>query len=373
MRKRITRIVVVAVLLLTFMGSSCYAATAPMYAKLVLKEEITGAEDKLFPRTMYLKEQSYSYSDTKVGESTMVIPYGKNEAVTVVGKKTVKEKKFIGKIDMWGYTKDANKITFYEVKHYDATCYIPAEVLTSKKPKYSYRVSGIYKKLMLKENAVFSYVPQNNSKTTVYEQTFIYTMGETKNWYKVYFDGKVSFIKKTSKDILKAEPVDTSLCIIDTEVNPLSAEARFKCAYAMLPSLAANIIENRGFTCTVQNRFDDYTDQEHEASVAGYYDGPTEIHVKNNEQIYLETALFHEYGHALFYGFVNRRYMEDLFKNAYEERNNLNLGTYFLQQGEYVAETFEMFVKNPEYLKEKAPYTYEWFAYALKNKFDCNL
>ena len=54
--------------------------------------------------------------------------------------------------------------------------------------------------------AVFNLIYYNCTvKACICRNLTMYTLGETKRWYKLYTDGRVVFIRKDSADILKNE------------------------------------------------------------------------------------------------------------------------------------------------------------------------
>ena len=75
----------------------------------------------------------------------------------------------------------------------------------------------------------------------------------------------------------------------------------------------------------------------------------------------IEQCLLHEFGHMIQYSC--RESGTDILEAAASlmEKDSLTLREHYQSSREYLAETFEMYIKKPESLKEYAPETWDYF------------
>ena len=175
MKRKKGMLVCMVMLIIILYTGIAEAAPLTMYIK------ITSVNEAGFPSIMYMKEESYSYSSPK--EEVVLGVYGKNEKIKITGKEEV----------------------YYITDFFGTQAYIHEDKLTSVKPKYSYTVKSYFKELKLKEKARFSSVPQKNGKKVLYEEDSVYTIGQTKYWYKVFVHGEVAFIRKNNDAIISVD------------------------------------------------------------------------------------------------------------------------------------------------------------------------
>lgn len=291
-------------------------------------------------QTMYLKTQAFAYLYPSANEEYVAAIYGKGEAVQPIGRQQ-------------GY---------YIVNHLGLKLYLPESMLTVKKPRWSYSVRNTHRKLELRENSTLYSEPSKSAEKTFCRDTQMYTLGETKRWYKLYTDGKVVFIRKDSRNILQNSRADFPEIIITGRQDGKNLAERIQYFYCLVPQKAREMAGSN-LKIYVTNSF---VRQDFEMMGAGAYacsDG--RIYLKENPESgfygMTEQCLLHEIGHMVQY--ACRSSGEDILESAADlmENNQLNLRGYYQSEREYLAETFEMYVKRPEYMKKSAPETWNYF------------
>lgn len=297
---------------------------------------------------MYLKQQSFSYLFPEVNRDYAVAAYGKGEQIAVHNPVTVE----VGK----------KKQVFYQINHLGRPMYIPQNVLTAEKPRWPYRSKIVFRQLQLKENTKLYTIPCCKSKYKTVSECELYTIGETRYWYKVFRSGKVWFVKKADRGIA----YNTAAEFPNIRFSGISASAksalkdRVKYIYAMLPEQARIQISGKLKCIHVVKVLPDQHFRNMGAAAYACSDG--NIYLKEDLEYLsfctVEGSLLHELGHMLLYTCKDQKLMKFQEMHADKKRNDLNLRSYYLQEKEYLAETFEIYVKDPFYLKRQAEETY---------------
>ena len=291
-------------------------------------------------QTMYLKTQAFAYLYPSANDEYAAAVYGKGEAVKPVGWRQ-------------GYC---------IIKHLGQSLYLPEKLLTSEKPRWNYFVTNAHRKLTLRENCVLYTEPAKSAETVFCSDKTMYTLGETKRWYKLYTDGRVVFIRKDSSDILKNEKAEFPEINISCSCDKENFLMRIRYFYCFLPAKARNMM-GKNLKIHVVNAFER---EEFEKMGAGAYassDGNIYLKEKRSRGFsgMIEQCLLHEFGHMIQYSC--RESGTDILEAAASlmEKDSLTLREHYQSSREYLAETFEMYIKKPESLKEYAPETWDYF------------
>lgn len=290
--------------------------------------------------TMYLKSQSFAYLYPSINDDYAAAVYGKGETVRIVG---------------W-------QKGYYIVCHLNQKLYLPEAVLTQMKPKWSYFAEAIYRKLTLRKNSILYSEPAKSAATVFCGERQIYTIGETNRWYKVFLGGKVFFIRKDSEDILKDEKAVFPDIIISCSDKADNFRKRIQYFYCLLPDTARHIVEE-GLTIHVTDYFE--KEKFEQMGAGAYACSNGNIYLKENSDKgfsgMIERCLLHEIGHMIQYNC--RSSAEEIQEAAagLMQRDSLELREYYRGEREYLAETFEIYVKSPEKLKRHAPDTWKYF------------
>ena len=322
---------------------------------MLLSQEAFAADTKV----MYLVKQECSYF--KLGEAPeydMVLVDPRYNSVT--GVYGPGEKVQVGNLV-------SSDVDYYEVDLFGETWYISADSLSEKKPKYSYQTNYIFSKLTLSAPIKIYAKPSVSKEFTSYDDAFIYTIGETNYWYKVFVDGNVGFIRKKSPEIISVD-VDPPFPLV--EMNNLPNKTienmtlRVRYTFCMLPSEVQETLTKNNLKVTVSNRING------ERRYAGLTTGSSKIQLiedyRDFSPVIIDDAIFHEFGHAYVNGSGN--HYTPIPENCYAERDSLfddfldgRQAHYKSNKNEYAAESLELYIKEPETVKAKAPLTYEYF------------
>ena len=296
-------------------------------------------------KTMYLKEQSFSYMYPSQKADYIMGVYGKGEAVRTTDSITVRM--------------DGRRQTFYLTKHFGKTVYISSEVLTSQKPKWTYNAKSCDRMLQIEGDTVLHLQPTFGSRTFDASDTVVYAIGETNYWYKVFREGKAGFIRKTDKGIKKVTAAVYPKIIFDgiKEKDRTGISNRIRYLYCMLPQEARKQLTEKDILITVCRKLPNHEFDDADASGYACSDGNIYLkeRVEEGPPYAVESSLVHEFGHLLHYGY------EESMQECFEEKKTLGLRDYYSSDREYLAETFDYYVKVPEYLKKYAPKTYAMY------------
>ena len=303
-------------------------------------------------RTMYLKQESFSYMYKNVNYEYVNGVFGEGEKVKIYGEKET--------------GKDGDKkITFYKTKLFGKYAYIPAELLTSKKPKYSYSITHDFQCLQFSGPVKVYDAPYFSSGSRLYEGKSIYTLGMSRYWYKAYLDGKPCFIRKDDGQIEDVLESQFPKIIISEDLSSGKKNIRKRLYYmfSMLPQDASSIFLAEDLLLQVDKTLPKKEFEDRGAS--GYAlrsGGKYQVYIKEDEKPYiLETSFFHEAGHILFYMAKKDGTGEVVLPDSWKmELSDLNLREYYHTKEEYIAELFEIYVKQPEHLLETAPDSFQF-------------
>lgn len=303
-------------------------------------------------RTMYLKQESFSYMYKNVNYEYVNGVFGEGEKVKIYGEKET--------------GKDGDKkITFYKTKLFGKYAYIPAELLTSKKPKYSYSITHDFQYLQFSGPVKVYDAPYFSSGSRLYEGKSIYTLGMSRYWYKAYLDGKPCFIRKDDGQIEDVLESQFPKIIISEDLSSGKKNIRKRLYYmfSMLPQDVCSIFLAEDLLLQVDKTLPKKEFEDRGAS--GYAlrsGGRYQVYIKEDEKPYiLETSFFHEAGHILFYMAKKDGTGEVVLPDSWKmELSVLNLREYYHTKEEYIAELFEIYVKQPEHLLETAPDSFQF-------------
>ena len=319
-----------------------YAALALLMLLMVfLTAEPAAAEDG---KAMYLKKQGFSYFGCEEHYSDIYQVFGKGEKVNVLGKYKYKDN------------------IYYKIKNYGLESYIPADLLTGKKPSIRYTAKASYKELKLSRKVRLYDIPSTKSEYILYDEDNLLTLGQTNNWYKVFVDGKVRFIKKTNSGIKKVTSAKYPYLLLDdiSESKEKNLLRRFSYIYAMLPEKVRQDLKDEKVKITLCKSLPN--EELEAAGCSGFTrtlksEEEVSIYVKESKRPYrIEQSLIHEIGHAMtaIYG--------EPEESLLEEGASLNLEEHYSTIREHIAETFDIRIKMPGYLKKLAPNTYDFFS-----------
>ena len=296
------------------------------------------AESEL--QTVYLKEQSFAYLYPFAKEEYAAAVYGKGEAVQSVG---------------W-------EQGCCIIRHLGQKLYLPKSAVTAKKPRWSFHADNTHRKLTLQENSVLYLQPSKSAEKMVCKERTLYTVGETKRWYKLYTEGKTAFIPKDSRRILKCEKAVFPKIIISVPNKDRYYTERIQYFYSLIPERARKMA-GKNLTICITDEFE----REFEMMGAGAYarsDGNIYLKADGGKGMVgiVEQCLIHELGHMVQYSL--REKGEDIFKQAavLMKSSTLELRQHHQSEREYLAETFELYVKMPDRLKKQAPETWKYFS-----------
>lgn len=316
-------------------------------------------------RAMYLKEQTFSYRTFSTDYGYAVAVLGKGERVSV------STKEYIGCAD--GKTQRYRKYM-----HYGMTTYIPSECLTTQKPKYSYRVRTAFHTLQLKEGAKLYFTPAVSKANIVCEESEVCTIGETNYWYKVFYRGNVCFIRKDSSDILKIQGTDDSNITVSKRISSGRANIlnRALYYYSFLPASVRDELAADNCNIVITNYLGTQYEKKGSSGYASVNGDEYTIYIKEKPKdskktlYFLEGSILHEIGHILEFDllFLNERFYRNRMEQCFLEVNLLGLDSYYRKNyREYIAETFSLYILNPDKLHSEAPETYRYFTELYEN------
>ncbi len=305
------------------------------------------------PKWMYFRQSSFAYLFPVINDDYAAAAYGKGEKVCITGEKITRD------------SETGERTIYYETDHFGRMLYIPESLLTGKKPKWSCRAEPEYALLRLDGRAKLYSQPYLKSSTVSCCEKELITLGKTKKWYKVFYQGEIFFIRKTDSHIKDVS--DTSFPQICLSGIPLSEKnllkSRVQYIWALLPSEIRRNIDEKLRTVNIVKNLPQIKFRE--MGAGGYACSNGEIYLKEDlnsrSSCTIEMCFLHELGHMLQYALHLNDNDENVVMPSVPETNHLNLREYYLQNDEYLAETFEIFIKNPRYLKEKELETYNYF------------
>lgn len=339
------------------MGKSLLLLAVFLIFTLISAAETAEAETV---KTMYLKQESFSYMYKNVHYEYVNGVFGEGEKVKIYGGKET--------------GKDGDKkIAFYKTKLFGKYAYIPAGLLTSKKPKYSYSINHEFKSLKLSEPVRVYNAPYFSSGSRLCDGETIYTLGVSRYWYKAFLDGKPCFIRKDAAEI--EEVLESRFPKIkiaeDLSSGKKNIRKRLYYMFSMLPQEVRSIFLEKELLLQAEKTLSKQEFEERGASGYAVRSGSTyQIYMKEEKAPYLiETSFFHEAGHILF--FMGKKNGEDPYilpKSWKQELSNLSLRDYYHTETEYIAEIFELYVKEPVYFLENAPDSFQFVTDVLLKK-----
>ena len=180
-----------------------------------------------------------------------------------------------------------------------------------------------------------------------------------------FYEGKPCFIRKDADEIKTVSNSSFPKIEISAELasGKKNIQKRLKFMFSMLPQNVRSIFLEQDLMIRAEKTLS--RKEYEERGVSGYAlqkGGQYQICLKEEAVPYLiETSFFHEAGHILKY-IANRNeeeklHLSDTWKN---EIKNLSLREYYHTEAEYMAEIFELYVKNPGYLLENAPDSFQF-------------
>lgn len=320
--------------------------------------QITSADyaDAAEYQTMYLKEQSFSYRTFSTNYGYAVTVLGKGEKVSVSKKEYMVREN--GKI-----------VKYRKYLHHGLTSYIPSQQLSAKKPKYSYQSEASFYTISLQEGTSLYLTPVISENYIICRETNICTIGETNYWYKVFYEGKVCFIRKKSSDILNIKKTDSTFITIDNRISTerKNIMKRSMYYYSFLPSAIRNELKRDNCAITIT----DHLSKEYEKiGSSGYACSNGEIYLKEKKHnsdkklYYLEGTILHEIGHIIVFDLLaeNEAYYTSRMRYCFEEAKSLGVSSYYRKtMKEYMAEAFCIYILEPERMQCQAPRTYLFF------------
>ncbi len=327
--------------------------------------QITSADyaDAAEYQTMYLKEQSFSYRSFSMDYGYAVAVMGKGEKISVSKKEYMVREN--GKI-----------VKYRKYLHHGLTSYIPSQHLSLKKPKYSYQSAASFYTISLKEGASLYLTPVISDNCITCRETEVCTIGETNFWYKVFYEGKVCFIRKKSSDILNIKKTDSSFITIDDGITTgrKNILKRAMYYYSLLPSAMRDELKRDKCIITIT----DHLSKEYEKlGSSGYASSAGEIYLKekkidsDKKLYYLEGTILHEIGHILVFDLIaeDEAYYTSRMHYCFEEAKSLGVFSYYRKSlREYMAEAFGIYILEPERMQRQAPRTYLFFTELMKTE-----
>ncbi|MGC2873988.1 hypothetical protein ACDL92_11935 [Ihubacter sp. mB4P-1] len=301
-------------------------------------------------KTMYAKQQTWIYSSGHQTAKYAVCPIGKDQQVKV-GKKA------------YVVMPDGKKEYYYQTAYFDKTFYIPTAKLTTKKPKETYAMTYSFKDLEVTPKLYLHAAPSLSAKKNRTKENSIYTIGEMKNWYVAFVNGKLGYISKKSAAIKKIKkPTYVPLHIDSKDYSAAKQKQirnRFYVQYALLPQYMRDGLEKREVEIYIQQKLKEPFETNGNGGYTTSSAKKAVVFVKEIKNYNLEYALHHEIGHALsrhLWPGQNINQLEYLTR----ENGKLQLGSYYTSNAaEWLAECIDVLIKEPDQLKKKAPMTYQ--------------
>lgn len=253
--------------------------------------------------------------------------------------------------------------TYYETRFFGEKAYINSKYLTARKPKTAYRITNCFKKIVLCKRVTVYSQPKINSKKRICRERTICTIGQTSKWYKVFIDGKVGFIPKTSDAVLRTVASEIPLKMNQPKVRRKNVRYRALYQYAMLSDTTREKMQDRRLSICIGTRLPNPAFEK--AGCSGYAVSRRQkpsVYLKEAGHPYLlECSFLHEIGHIL-----TRLEPEILdtsgkaFAKCFTERTRLHLGPHYQTPAEYAAEVFAIYVLRPQWLKKTAPNSFAY-------------
>ncbi len=310
-------------------------------------------------KTMYAKQQTWIYSSGYRTAKYAVCPIGKGQQVKVGSKVSAT-------------LPDGRKDYFYQTSYFGRTFYIPTDKLTSKPPKTAYTIKRSFKELKITKKLDLYAAPSLSAAKEGFKETIVYTIGETRNWYGAFVDGKVRFISKKAAAIKSVErPTYVPMHIGSGYFSAAQKHIRDRVylQYALLPEYMRNGLAARNTEIHIVKKLEEPFESGGNGGCTTSSSVKAIIYTKETNVLYnLEYALLHEIGHAL------SRYLwlgESMNQFAYLMKENitLQLGSYYENNAaEWIAECIAVLIKDPDRLYLKAPITYQFL---MENVFGC--
>jgi hypothetical protein len=300
-------------------------------------------------KTMYAKQQTWIYSSGYQTAKYAVCPIGKGQQVKV-GKKA------------YVVMPDGKKEYYYQTAYFGKTFYIPADQVTTKKPKEAYTMTYSFKELEVTSKLYLYASPNLSAAKKRTDETCIYTIGEIKNWYVAFVSGKLRYISKKSSAIKKVKkPAYVPLHISSKEffaAKQKQIRNRFYVQYALLPSYMRDGLVKRDAEIYIQQKLKEPFETNGNGGYTTSSAKKAVIFVKEIKNYNLEYALHHEIGHALSRHLWPGQSINQL-EYLMRENGKLQLGVYYVSNAaEWLAECINILIKEPDQLKKKAPKTY---------------
>ena len=303
-------------------------------------------------KTIYAKEATWLYSSGHETARYAVVPVGKHQKLIAGNLVTA--------------VTGRKKTYFYEVECFGQTLYIPKSKVTVRKPKQSIRVRYTFKELWMRQDAKMYLFPDLSGKSCNIRDRRICTIGQMKNWYIVFVEGRLGYIRKKDNAIQFIKEIQTIPIHIRTREYPSAAERqtmkkRILLQYAQLSQTMRDQLQQRKAEIYCMEHLIEPFESR---GSLGYTESQPDrafVYVKNEG---IEFSLIHELGHAITRHVIKQAKHTNLLL---AEQNCLKVEPYFAKNfSEWIAESVRIFVKMPQTLRTRAPKTY---AFLLRQIF----
>ncbi|MCI9476967.1 hypothetical protein AALA22_12790 [Anaerovoracaceae bacterium 41-7] len=296
-------------------------------------------------KIMYAKEQTWLYSSGHETARYAVVPIGKNQKVATKG---------LVKAILSG----GRKVYYYEVECLGQILYIPRSKVSSRKPAKPVSIRYLFKELKVDDKIKIHDRPSILGKVLKTKDRSIYTIGQAGNWYVVYIEGKIGYIRKNSDSIKNVRKPDYIPIRISDKEYPDTAERtnmkeRIYLQYAQLSQKIRERLMQRNVEIYCKEHFIEPFEGNGSLGYTESRPHKAVIYLKDEG---IEFSFIHEVGHAVTRYLLNED--KDLDKLLLEQRK-LKLEPYYAKSmSEWAAEILRVLVKSPKELKEKAPRSY---------------